>query len=186
MPSEELLLQENNILKKLYNSDEMMSIEKSVARGYITLLGGSKDADVNLSFAALTQGNVIDVCFGVSSVASSSGEITPSIICAKGAKALLEECSLNSTSDQFKPLAVNAYKNGFEEVVAHNDRMKELNCITRCCRPKTVRKKTEQQLKAAFLGLAKAVGESSSWAYDVVDYTGPLQVLSMRTFVKTD
>mmetsp|Transcript_8365 Transcript_8365/g.20128 ORF Transcript_8365/g.20128 Transcript_8365/m.20128 type:complete len:164 (-) Transcript_8365:134-625(-) len=163
MPSNELLLREKDILDKLYDAESMMEIEKSVAQGYITLLGGNcADADPALSFLALTQGNVIDACFGVSSASISRGEVTPNMQSARTAKALLDECALNSTREQFQQLAVTSYKNAFEEVVAHNQRRSKLNCITRCCRPKKVRKKAEQQLKAAFLELAKAVGECSS------------------------
>ncbi|CAJ1931892.1 unnamed protein product [Cylindrotheca closterium] len=96
MPSNELLLQERDILDKLYDAESMMEIEKSVAQGYITLLGGNQDADADpaLSFMALTQGNVIDACFGVSSASMSRGEVTPNMQAARAAKALLDESAL--------------------------------------------------------------------------------------------
>ncbi|KAL3942900.1 MAG: hypothetical protein SGBAC_002972 [Bacillariaceae sp.] len=165
MPSNELLLREKDILDQLYNAESMMEIEKSVAQGYITLLGGNDHcgaetaADPALSFMALTQGNVIDVCFGVSSASISRGDVTPNMQASRAAKALLDECASNSTRAQFQQLAVTSYKNAFEEIVAHAERGSKLNCVTRCCRPKSVRDKTEQQLKAAFLELAKAVEE---------------------------
>jgi hypothetical protein len=163
MPSNELLLKENEILdKKLYDADAMMSIKKSVAHGYIALLGGlDKTSDLSLSFMALTQGNVLDACFGVVDANIRKREETPATRSAKAAKELLDECAATTNSDQFAEIAVTAYCTGFEEVVAHNNKMGKLNCITRCFRSKKIRKKTENKLRAAFTELAKAVGESS-------------------------
>jgi hypothetical protein len=163
MPSNELLLRENEILnKKLYDADAMMSIKKSVAHGYIALLGGlDKSSDLCLSFMALTHGNVLDACFGVVDASVRRREETPATRSAKAAKELLDECAATTNSDKFQQLAVTAYCTGFEEVVAHNNKMGKLNCITRCFRSKKIRKKTENQLRAAFIDLAKAVAESS-------------------------
>jgi hypothetical protein len=164
MPSNELLLKENEILnKKLYDAEAMMSIKKTVAHGYIALLGGlDKKSDLALSFMAITQGNVLDACFGVAENASvRRKEETPATRSAKAAKELLDECAATTNSDEFEQLAVTAYCTAFKEVVAYNDKMGKLNCITRCFRSKKIRKKAENQLRVAFTELAKAVSESS-------------------------
>eukprot|EP00980_Cylindrotheca_fusiformis_P024518 scaffold11979_cov130-Cylindrotheca_fusiformis.AAC.6 len=105
MPSNELLLNENEILNKLYDPDCMMAIELSVARGYIALLGGldHENADLSLSFMSLTQGNVIDACFGVVDASIRRRETTPATRSATAAKQLLDECAANS--DDFPKLA---------------------------------------------------------------------------------
>lgn len=162
MPSSELLLRENEVLKKLYDADAMMCIQKSVARGYIALLGGlDETSDLSLSFMSLTQGNVLDACFGVVDASVRRREETPATRSSKAAKEMLDDSAATTNSDQFKQLAVTSYRSGFEEVVAHNEKMGKLNCITRCFRSKKIRRKTEKQLRVAFMELAKAVAESS-------------------------
>jgi hypothetical protein len=104
---------------------------------------------------ALTQGNVLDACFGV--VNPSRRENTPATRSANEAKALIDGCA---TSDSFRVAAVEAYRDAFQVVINHRERMDRLNCITRCFGTKKIRKKTEQSLRESFLGLAKAIGES--------------------------
>ena len=110
---------------------------------------------MSLSFMALTQGNVLDACFGV--VNPSKRDDTPAYRSAREAKELLDECA---TTDKFRQVAVETYRDAFEVIVEHRVQMSRLNCITRCFKTKKIRKKTERNLAATFSDLAKAVGES--------------------------
>jgi hypothetical protein len=157
------LLKASDVLDKLYDPDSMMSIKQSIADGYMVLLGGGRSkkkkdsvkGDVSLAFMALTQGNVLDACFGV--VNPSRRDDTPAYRAAREGKELLDECA---TTDKFRHAAVGAYYGAFQLIVDYRGEMNRLNCITRCFRAKKIRKKTERNLVAAFSELAKAVGES--------------------------
>ena len=170
MPSTELLLRENEILQQLYDVDSMLSITKSIAQGYISLLGGNNvesnsnndnsNADLALSFMALTQGNVVDACFGVLAV-GARGEITPAVQSARTAKSLLMNCSISTADEeQFQRLAVNSYCSAFQECVIFQEQMGKLNCCTKCFSSKKIRKKAELQLRIIFLNLAKIIAET--------------------------
>jgi hypothetical protein len=162
MSSSDALLKESQVLRKLYDTESMMLIKKGIASGFVVLLGGHgdsnktrKDADYGLAFMALTQGNVLDACFGV--VNPSRREDTPATRSTNEAKALIDGCA---TSDSFRVAAVKAYRDAFQVVLNHREQMGRLNCITKCFRTKKIRKKTEQDLRESFLGLAKSIGES--------------------------
>ena len=162
-----LLEREQKILSKLYDAEAMMSIKANVASGFIVLLGGvelvqnkpksktQKEADISLGFLALTQGNVLDACFGVTN--PNRREDTPATRSAKEAKELLDE---SASSDLFRQTAVKSYLEAFRIVVDHHEKMNKLNCITACFRSKKIRRNTERELAGAFLRLGKAVGES--------------------------
>ena len=160
MPSTELLLRENEILEQLYDSDSMLSIPKSIAQGYITLLDG--DGDLSLSFSTLTQGNVTDACFGVVAV-GGRGEITPAVQSSRTAKSLLSNCCLStatSNEEQFQRLAVHSYRSAFQECVTYQEKINKMNCCLRCFFGKKKRKKAESQLRIAFLELAKVIADT--------------------------
>eukprot|EP00339_Tiarina_fusa_P024618 CAMPEP_0117077922 /NCGR_PEP_ID=MMETSP0472-20121206/54930_1 /TAXON_ID=693140 ORGANISM="Tiarina fusus, Strain LIS" /NCGR_SAMPLE_ID=MMETSP0472 /ASSEMBLY_ACC=CAM_ASM_000603 /LENGTH=161 /DNA_ID=CAMNT_0004804431 /DNA_START=206 /DNA_END=691 /DNA_ORIENTATION=+ len=160
MSSKDHLLKESKFLDKLYDAESMMLIKGSVASGFIVLLGGGdkrkgSTADLSLAFLALTQGNVLEACFGVAN--PSRREDTPASRAARDAKLMLDDCA---ATDAFRRGAVQAYCDAFQLVVIHQDQMGRLNCITRCFRAKKIRKKTERNLREAFMGLAKACSES--------------------------
>jgi hypothetical protein len=158
------LLKASDVLDKLYDPDSMMSLKPSITDGYLVLLGGGRakkkkkgsgKKDVSLEFMALTQGNVLEACFGV--VNPSRKDDTPAYRAAREAKELLDECA---TTDKIRRTAVGAYCDAFQLIVDYRGEMDRLNCITKCFRAKKIRKKTERNLVAAFSELAKAVGES--------------------------
>jgi hypothetical protein len=132
----------------------MMLIKEAIASGFVVLLGGHgdsnktrKNCDYGLAFMALTQGNVLDACFGV--VNPSRREDTPATCSANEAKALIDGCA---TSDSFPVAAVEAYCDAFQVVINHREHMDRLNCITRCFEEKKIRKKMDQSLRESFLG----------------------------------
>ena len=168
MSSKDALLPESPVLQKLYDQDSMLSMDRSVASGFVVLLGGAeatskkemtKKGDISLGFLALTQGNVLDACFGV--VHPSRREDTPATRSARAGKEMLDDAAATqSASEAFQRIAVEAYCEAFQAVLDYKDDDARLNCITRCFRARKIRRKAEKALRAAFSGLAEAIGES--------------------------
>jgi hypothetical protein len=177
-----LLPAQEKVYGKLYDADCMIAIDGSVANGFVVLLNngassvspkskgknskkkskksqGADHGDNTLAFMALTSGNVLDACFGVTNPSASRREDTPARRQAQAAKDLLEDCA---TTDSFRSTAVEAYCDAFKAVIVHDKEMRKLNCITRCFRASKVRRETETNLRSAFSSLAKAVAESPS------------------------
>jgi len=170
MSSRDRLLSHDQMSEKLYDAESMMHIKSSVANGFVVLLSNGetkteqnkkkkkskkkKKNDNSLAFMALTSGNVLDACFGVST-ANRTGD-TPAKRNAQAAKELLDTCA---TTDKFRDIAVEAYHDAFLVVVDHDQQMNKLNCFTRCFRAGKIRNETEEKLKTAFSKLVKAVGE---------------------------
>ena len=167
-----LLIQEQ-MSGKLYDAESMMLIERNVANGFVVLLnngstnGGSSgdkkknkskspaatQEDNSLAFMALTSGNVLDACFGVTQ-AGKRGDDTPAKRKAQEAKNMLDAAA---STEAFCNLAVEAYRDAFEIVVGYNDDMSQLNCITKCFQSGKLRTTTEEKLEKAFANLAQAI-----------------------------
>jgi hypothetical protein len=164
--SKDALLKRNKVIGKLYDSESMLAINLSVASGFVILLGGvevakgkkshrKKDADISLGFLALTQGNVLDACFGV--VNPSRREDTPATRSAREGKELLDDAAL--VSDSIRGIAVEAYCEAFRVSMHYSEKMGRLNCISRCFKSKKIRCKAEKSLRAALIGLAEAIAD---------------------------
>ena len=113
---------------------------------------------VNLAFLALTDGNVIDACFGVKahmSAEAATRRTNQAAKLANDAKTLLNE-ALRS-SDAVREIAVTAYGKAFQVVIQYNEDMKGLNFITRCYRWKPINRKAEEALYQAFKPLNEAI-----------------------------
>jgi hypothetical protein len=125
--------------------------------------GSSQDDDVSLAFMALTSGNVLDACFGVKS-GNSGRNATPASRAAADAKSLLGECDANIVDDDetFRRTAVHAYCDAFKVVVVHADKMKKLNCFTRCFLTKKIRTTSQEDLQESFGQLAQIINEQSN------------------------
>lgn len=123
----------------------------------------NNNEDVSLAFMALTSGNVLDACFGANSSPSSSRQQTPANRAAANAKSLLGDCDDHHHDDTdnetFRRAAVHAYCDAFKVVVVHDDKMKKLNCFTRCFRSKKIRTESQKNLKEAFEHLAQIINE---------------------------
>lgn len=165
MASADALLQESGTLQSLYDAEGLMSISGTVAHGYFILLGGAgggensaQEQDVSLAFMALTQGNVMDACFGVYDLQRRHEE-TPASQAATAAKRMMEERGQESPA--FQVVAVRAYHEAFSAVVAYRTKYERLNCLTRCFWAKSLQRSCEMQLKESFLNLARAMAEQS-------------------------
>lgn len=164
-PNQPLNNADDTALFRLYDPSCMLQMESKVASGYLVLMGGiDKDkpqeldrGQTNLGFMALTEGNVIDACFGVKPQAgakTSRGAKT-----AEEAKSMLNEAV--RSSDAVRGIAVKAYGKAFGVVIQYNDDIKNLNCFTRCFKMKSINRKAEQALREAFKPLNEAIEAAS-------------------------
>jgi len=147
----------------LYDAESMMAISKSIARGYLVLLGSINDKnsqedkrDISLAFMALVHGNVIDSCFGIRGPPFQPE--TPASRVVREAKGTMNKCG---QSDAFRVVAVEAYIQAFETVIMYRKQYKRTNWISRCFRSKMLRERCEAQLRESFLGLALAIAEQN-------------------------
>lgn len=166
----------------LYDPVCMLDINRDLASGYlILLLGGPENSPspqkkrrgkrdrspasaasprldndvVSLAFAALTDGNIVNACFGAPSQPSSS----PAYQMARNAKTELGLAA--DSSDEVKRLAVQSYVAGFRVVVDYNDQVAGMSPCSRCLKEGVIRKAAELDLKAAFRTLSEAVAAAT-------------------------
>lgn len=169
----------------LYDPVCMLDINREVASGYlILLLGGpdrtispqkkrrgkrernmvatrdSEESDegvVSLAFSSLTDGNVVNACFGAPTqpIAVSS----PSYTMARNAKNALAAAA--DGNDLMKRLAVESYAAGFRIVIDYNDEMARLSPCSRCFKQAELRRKADRDLKQTFSSLSEAVAAST-------------------------
>jgi hypothetical protein len=183
MSAQERLLKDSPTLEKLYDAECVLEIEPAIARGFIVLLGGASErrsssssggkatgannnnnnnnnnneADLNLAFLAITQGNVVDACFGVP-ISGSRKDNSPASAKAKTGKELIDDAAISS--DPVRQIAVNKYREAFREAIACENKIRNLNCFVRCFRYKKLRGKSEKKLHDIFSELAKAIDET--------------------------
>lgn len=113
---------------------------------------------VNLAFMALTDGNVVDACFGIKAHVSADAatrRVNQAAKMSNDAKNLLNEAVRSSAA--VREVAVRAYGKAFQIVIQYNDDCKHLNFITRCYRQKPIRQKAENALYEAFKPLNEAI-----------------------------
>lgn len=152
---------------QLYDDAVMLQMKKAICQGYMTLLTGgipvpeqplkkkrnkkgkrSKDTDdpaVVLAFAALTTGNVIDACFGVTMASKPSATVISLIKEAKRAMFAADDANENAAK-----LAVEAYRAAFQTIIRMNEKLDKLNVFTRCFNEGKIRKQTSKKLSSDF------------------------------------
>jgi len=143
-----------------------MNTNGEVAHGYVVLLGGTgpeqtkgaatekdnlDESQLSLGFMALTEGNVVDACFGVHLTTKKNCKARQY---AKEAKAFLAEAA--DSSDNFRRLAVNTYRHAFEIVFEFQEEVNKLNFFTVCFFYRGLQRKAESSLKRAFEDLQEA------------------------------
>jgi hypothetical protein len=178
--SKPLTLSSSSIVP-LYDPACMLLMDKQLARGYITLLSGkapppeqakspcgskkknkneqpqqhvAEDA-VTLGFIAVTDGNVIEACFGIKQ-RDKDNRAQKTVLIVKD---LLREAS--HVSDAIPQLAVEAYWNAFGIVVELHQQVDKLNFVTRCLFYPGLVKKALADLKTAFGPLEEALRDST-------------------------
>jgi hypothetical protein len=138
----------------------LLVMDRQIAQGYVTILGGTPDAGetaiderkVTLGFLALTEGNAVDACFGVSSISNKDARGKKM---AKEVKQVLAIAA--DSNDAIRRMAVLSYQQAFLIVVRFNDRTKKLNWFTRCFCYGKLQKQAIARLKESFEHLEEAV-----------------------------
>lgn len=165
----------------LYDPVCMLDINREVASGYLILLMGGpettlsaqkkrrgkrdrsltssvtdihlEDNVVNLSFLALTDGNVLNACFGAPTQLCATA--SPSYRMAQNAKSALAAAA--DSSDAVRKLAVQSYVAAFRVIVYYNEKVEGMSVCTRCFKQAKLHEQAEQDLKVAFRSLSEAV-----------------------------
>ena len=139
MPSRAPLL--NNDLE-LYDLSCLLNVSPQVAQGFIVLLGGMmmdvtaqkngklKESDLNLAFSALTDGNIIDACFGVNNVSSKEGASSAARSHVKEVKSAL--ASAGCEDDRVKRAIVDTYRKVFRAILDFHQQVAKLSLWTFC------------------------------------------------------
>merc|ERR1712232_291994 len=140
-----------------------------VASGYVALLGGAprtrKDGReepeldkpaLTLAFMALTDGNVIDACFGVQPGIRNSE--ARSVRCAQSAKDLISDAV--HANSKIRRVAVQAYSDAFQVAIGHSKELEELNCLTKCSSSGKIFRESEYKLQEAFGPLKSAIASA--------------------------
>jgi hypothetical protein len=152
----------------LYDANAMTELASTVCQGYITLLTGaveqargSSDKETQervfqLAYAALTDGNVIDACFGVRISSKKNSAINTLI---QEAKRAVDDAV--SSNEHVGRVAIDAYKNGFGTVISMNKKLSKLNILTKCFLEKKIRNAARSKLATDFLQLEQAVTSAS-------------------------
>eukprot|EP00978_Attheya_sp_CCMP212_P030628 scaffold113397_cov62-Attheya_sp.AAC.1 len=126
---------------------------------------GSADIDEStlaLAFLALTDGNVVDACFGVQQRGRgrSRGDTSSrSYNSSKAAKQAIAEAS--HSSDAVRLMAVEAYGDAFRSVVEYQSALHDMNFISWCFRYANVHKAAEKHLNESFERLNEALAAST-------------------------
>jgi len=117
---------------------------------------------IQLCFAALTQGNVIEATFGVETtggVKRSKYTSERAHNAAKNAKAAISDAAISS--DAIQQMAVDTYCRCFEIIILYNIDLERIGFITWCFRHQKVRESAEKQLRDAFSQLDEAIAAST-------------------------
>lgn len=111
-----------------------------------------------LAFASLTDGNMIDACFGINTMGGGSH--------SDGSKFALDAVSsakesLRNAADadeNVKRLAINAYSELFRVVVKYNNDIEKLNVFTLCYRTQKLKEDAEKAMEESFISLNEVLG----------------------------
>lgn len=161
-----------------YEPDATLDISRDNAEGFIILLSDGKEnakgvvkdsvrnsrdvieaGDITLAFMAITDGNVIDACFGNSPAGGIKFKGSDYAVKTAGkAKALVRDAveeSSPSMSDRVKLLTVKTYKECFQIVVKFNNELSKNSFLSWCFKSKQIRKNAEKALENCFQELVQ-------------------------------
>jgi hypothetical protein len=166
----------NERIVQLYDPTCMLKIDQQIARGFVVLMAGAAaDASsgeasgkkkkkknkiertaLELGFMAITDGNVVETCFGVSTspVAASMRESAASKH-ARNVKLLLSEAA--DSNEQIPRIAVLTYQQAFRVVVHFHDEIAKLNFFTSCFKYGRIQHDAQEALRVTFQQLTSAV-----------------------------
>jgi len=117
---------------------------------------------IQLCFAALTEGNVIEATFGVETTGGlkrSKNTSERAYNAARNAKAAIADAAI--ASETIKQIAVKTYCRCFEIVIMYNIDLERIGLITWCSRHRKLREAAEKQLRDAISQLDEAIAAST-------------------------
>jgi hypothetical protein len=150
----------------------MLNVDAQMGHGFVIILGGmtgiapankkkqsrgknkiDDDNAVMLGYLALTEGNVIDACFGIKNQADKGKK--SSVEQAKRVKRLITNAA--DSSDSVRRLAVETYRKAFVHVLEFHKEVAKLNFFTKCFNYGKIQHDAEMSLKHDFAQLQEAV-----------------------------
>jgi hypothetical protein len=128
-----------------------------------------EDEFMSLAFASLTDGNVIDACFGVCGIQSSSTS-SNGVSSTKKAKNTIHERMVRdaknaistaaSNNDTIKVQTVQSYRKAFQIIVDTRQKLKKLNICTRCIYSAKIRDDAIVALQTIFGPIERSVQDT--------------------------
>jgi hypothetical protein len=156
----------------LYDASCMLQVDAQMGHGFVIILGGmtaippsnkkkqsrgknkiDDDNAVMLGYLALTEGNVIDACFGIKNQADRGKK--SSVEQSKKVKRLITNAA--DSSDSVRRLAVETYRKAFVHVLDFHKEVAKLNFFTKCFSYGKIQHEAEMSLKDDFAQLQEAV-----------------------------
>ena len=138
---------------QLYDEDEVLKLTPSVAHGYIVLLSCC-DVDEQMSLAALTDGNVVDACFGAGPGSELRGADRAGAM--RSAKEVKDY--VRGLPEELKPLAVECYVRLFKIVEVYHESLEEAGWLLGCCKEGEIRKVAIFEMRRVFRSIATGSG----------------------------
>jgi hypothetical protein len=154
----------------LYDEACMLDLNVHMAQGFAILLTGAgcdlqalsqarkngpSKQSTRLGFSALTDGNVVDACFGNTTRSFKSQPASP-----QGQRQIKEVKRVLGDADdddKIPRIAVGAYAKGFKSILKFRSDVDKLNFITRCFRYGTLKRRAKAALEEAFAPLQDAL-----------------------------
>jgi hypothetical protein len=150
----------------LYDMTALLEVAPHVAQGYVALLtptlAGKSQADqenaYTLAFLALTEGNVVDTCFGISTYTTNNDDHKGAAF-ARRAKNLIGLAG--DVSDNVSTLAVDTYRQVFETLVDMHQKRRRLFFLWRCFMSGSIQRRGKDKIRKAFTPLEEALQSST-------------------------
>lgn len=166
-------IQQSSQLPSLYDSSAMLELSSSLCEGYITLLSAGKLSEqactgevnestysnIELAYAAIVDGNVIDACFGVHFSSKKNTSMEKHI---KDAKEMIVMLVNSNPDENLEEVVVKTYCSAFQSIVRMNAKMKQLNIFTKCLCTKRLWNQTSQALLKCFHPLQQEIMKHQS------------------------
>jgi hypothetical protein len=115
----------------------------------------STESPYLLAFLALTEGNVVEACFGVQPYSKDHNGLA----FARRAKGLIAEAV--DSSEAIRKLAVDTYRESFVIVLETNTRVRKLNFLVRCFFRSRIQRWGRESLTSTLQRLEEAISSST-------------------------
>mmetsp|Transcript_9057 Transcript_9057/g.12539 ORF Transcript_9057/g.12539 Transcript_9057/m.12539 type:complete len:211 (-) Transcript_9057:194-826(-) len=181
----------NSKLPRFYDPDATLEVKPEIAHGFLVLLTNGAIAtrkkkskktkfmesdsafgesllqlledeeQISLAFLALTDGNIVDACFGIQKHVQGrpKNQPSPAENEARSCKEALRDAADMSDIVRFR--AIEAYRDCFRVVIEYNEILRSLGMASWCLKHCSVRTEATERLEEAFKILEEAVTMAS-------------------------